>query len=94
MLNSLSSALLISLLQQPGALMPASIAPRPATPERAPLRLYAVGDLNLGRSVTWDYLLKGDTLYPFQALRDTLAAADITFGNLESPIAEAGHAYE
>ena len=94
MLNSLSSAVLLSLLQQPGALMPSSIAPRPSTPEREPLHLYAVGDLNLGRAVTWDYLLRGDTLYPFQALRDTLASADITFGNLESPIAEAGHPYE
>ncbi|MGE5144153.1 MAG: CapA family protein [Acidobacteriota bacterium] len=94
MLNSLSSAVLLSFLQQPGALMPSSIAPHPSTPNREPLHVYAVGDLNLGRTVTWDYLLKGDTLYPFQALRDTLASADITFGNLESPIAEAGHPYE
>lgn len=94
MLNSLPSVVLLTLLQQPGALLPSAIAPHPSTPVRETLHLYAVGDLNLGRSVTWDYLLKGDTLYPFQALRDTLASADITFGNLESPIAEAGHAYE
>jgi poly-gamma-glutamate capsule biosynthesis protein CapA/YwtB (metallophosphatase superfamily) len=92
-LISLASVLLLSLSQQPGALSP-SIAPRVSAPEREPLRLYAVGDLNLGRTVTWDYLLKGDTLYPFRALRDTLASADILFGNLESPIAEVGHPYE
>jgi len=92
-LNSLSFVVLLSLSQQPGALSP-SIAPRVSAPEREPLRLYAVGDLNLGRTVTWDYLLKGDTLYPFRALRDTLASADILFGNLESPIAEVGHPYE
>jgi poly-gamma-glutamate synthesis protein (capsule biosynthesis protein) len=63
-------------------------------PVRDTLRLYAVGDLNLGRTVTHEYLLKGDTLYPFQAIIDTLQAADILFGNLESPIAPLGHAYE
>ncbi|PYP41683.1 MAG: hypothetical protein DMD42_13265 [Gemmatimonadetes bacterium] len=51
------------------------------------LRLYAVGDINLGRRLAKERLLEGDTLYPFLALRDSLASADITFGNLESPIA-------
>ena len=83
-----TSHLLIAALQQPSAL------PIPVQIPRGTLRLYAVGDLNLGRTVTWDYLLKGDTLYPFQAVRDTLAAADILFGNLESPIAPIGHPYE
>src|SRR5437899_6190988 len=50
------------------------------------LRLYAVGDINLGRRVAKQRLLEGDTLYPFRALLDTLRGADITFGNLESPI--------
>ena len=50
------------------------------------LRLYAVGDINLGRRLAKERLLEGDTLYPFLALHDSLAAADITFGNLESPI--------
>src|SRR5213594_3566360 len=51
------------------------------------LRLYAVGDVNLGRRLAKERLLEGDTLYPFRALLDTLRGADITFGNLESPIA-------
>ena len=51
------------------------------------LRLYAVGDINLGRRLAKERLLQGDTLYSFLALRDSLLAADITFGNLESPIA-------
>ncbi|PYO96667.1 MAG: hypothetical protein DMD60_09465 [Gemmatimonadetes bacterium] len=51
------------------------------------LRLYAVGDINLGRRLAKERLMEGDTLYSFLALRDSLAAADITFGNLESPIA-------
>ena len=56
---------------------------------RAPtdtLRLAAVGDINLGRRLARERLLSGDTLYPFRAVREWLAA-DITFGNLESPIA-------
>src|SRR5437870_12574504 len=49
------------------------------------LRLYAVGHINLGRRLAKERLLEGDTLYPFLALRDSLAPADITFGNLATP---------
>jgi len=54
---------------------------------RDTLRLYAVGDLNLDRRVAGAALLRGDTLYPFRPLLASLRGADITFGNLESPIA-------
>src|SRR2546425_12391961 len=50
------------------------------------LRIYAVGDINLGRNLGRTVLARGDTLYPVRALADTLRAADLTFGNLESPI--------
>jgi len=53
---------------------------------RDTLRLCAVGDLNLDRRVAGAGL-QGDTLYPFRALLESLRGADITFGNLESPIA-------
>lgn len=91
-----SSRLLLAVAPPQQAAAPPPITPPPArTPiVRGTLRLYAVGDLNLGRTLTWDHLLKGDTLYPFEAVRDTLAAADILFGNLESPIAPVGHPYE
>lgn len=87
---------LAAVLQQPAQPPPPPPpAVRATTPApRGVLRIFAVGDLNLGRVVTWDYLLKGDTLYPFNAVRDTLLAADILFGNLESPIAPLGHPYE
>src|SRR5438876_4822117 len=58
-----------------------------APPARGTLRLYAVGDINLGRHTARERLIAGDTLYPFRPLLDTLRGADITFGNLESPIA-------
>ncbi|MGH7538622.1 MAG: CapA family protein [Gemmatimonadales bacterium] len=85
-----SSHLLVAAVQHP-AMSPLAVPP-PVI--RETLRLYAVGDLNLGRTVTWEHLLKGDTLYPFAAVLDTLVAADILFGNLESPIAPLGHPYE
>src|SRR5258708_23797274 len=52
------------------------------------LRLYAVGDINLGRRDALDRLVEGDTLFPFAAVVDTLRAAHILFGNLESAIAQ------
>src|SRR2546423_13609315 len=58
-----------------------------APPARSTLRLYAVGDINLGRRTARERLIAGDTLYSFRLLLDTLRNADITFGNLESPIA-------
>src|SRR5574338_345251 len=93
-----SSRLLLALAQQPVPAAPASPTPPPSTatrtrPERDTLRLFAVGDLNLGWDVATDYLLKGDLRYPFDSVRDTLAAADILFGNLESPIAPVGQPF-
>src|SRR5881275_293485 len=52
------------------------------------LRLCAVGDLNLDRRVAGAGLLQGDTLYPFRPVLESLRGADITFGNLESPIVD------
>ncbi len=62
-------------------------------PPQDPLRLYAVGDVNLGRLVG-DHLATGDTLFPFRKLLDPLLDADLLFGNLESPIAPPGHGVE
>ena len=61
---------------------------------RDTLRIYAVGDINLGRNLAKTFLAQGDTLYPFRALADTLRGADLTFGNLESPIAAETHTVE
>jgi poly-gamma-glutamate capsule biosynthesis protein CapA/YwtB (metallophosphatase superfamily) len=75
--------LLLALVQQPGSDPTPVPTPLPADT----LRLYAVGDINVGQGLAKRQLLKGDTLYPFRALLDTLRGADLTFGNLESPIA-------
>jgi poly-gamma-glutamate synthesis protein (capsule biosynthesis protein) len=66
--------------------------PRPA-PKNA-LTILAVGDINLGRRLAKDHLEEGDTLFPFREVMDTLAAGDLLFGNLESPIAPDFHTVE
>ncbi len=50
-------------------------------------RLLAVGDVNLGRGAGQE-LLKGDTLYPFASVRDTLSGYDLVFANLECPLSD------
>ncbi len=49
----------------------------------------AVGDVNLGRRVG-QILLAGDTLFPWQAVRDSFAHYDIVFANLESNLSDQG----
>jgi len=66
-------------------------------PHRSPrdtLRLLAVGDINLGRRLAKDHLEKGDTLFPFREVMDSLGTGDLLFGNLESPIAPDSHTVE
>ncbi|MCC6396313.1 MAG: CapA family protein, partial [Bacteroidetes bacterium] len=53
------------------------------------VRMLAVGDMNLGRRLG-RILLTGDTLAPFQFVRDSLRAYDVVFGNLECPVSEQG----
>jgi poly-gamma-glutamate capsule biosynthesis protein CapA/YwtB (metallophosphatase superfamily) len=67
-----------------------SEVPRAAVlPEVATVRLLAVGDVNLGRHVG-RVMLAGDSLFPFVAARDTFAAYDLVFANLESCLSEQG----
>jgi poly-gamma-glutamate synthesis protein (capsule biosynthesis protein) len=54
---------------------------------KAEVRLLAVGDVNLGRLVGQE-ILRGDTLYPFAAVKDTFAQYDIVFANLESQLSD------
>jgi poly-gamma-glutamate capsule biosynthesis protein CapA/YwtB (metallophosphatase superfamily) len=53
----------------------------------AAVHLLALGDVNLGRE-TGQEILKGDTLYPFAFVRDTLAAFDLVFANLECTLSD------
>lgn len=59
-----------------------------ASPQPTPtptVRLLAVGDVMLGRSVNTKMVSKADWKYPFLETAEFLKTADITFGNLESP---------
>jgi poly-gamma-glutamate capsule biosynthesis protein CapA/YwtB (metallophosphatase superfamily) len=58
----------------------------PLRPEHV-LRFLAVGDVNLGRWVG-QQILRGDTLFAFERVRDSLAAYDLVFANLESNISD------
>jgi poly-gamma-glutamate capsule biosynthesis protein CapA/YwtB (metallophosphatase superfamily) len=73
-------------------LLLAALAQHPAP--RDTLHLYAVGDINLGRRLAKDHLEKGDTLFAFRIVIDSLRGADLLFGNLESPIAPDFHPVE
>jgi poly-gamma-glutamate synthesis protein (capsule biosynthesis protein) len=57
-------------------------------PETA-VHLAAVGDLMLDRALGYA-LRRGDTAYPFAPVAETLAAADLTVGNLECALGDVG----
>ncbi|MFA6322257.1 MAG: CapA family protein [Candidatus Buchananbacteria bacterium] len=61
------------------------ILPKYSKPEPA-VSLLAVGDIMLSRSVEAVMVKKNDFTWPFKLLANDLRAADITFGNLETPI--------
>ena len=67
-------------------LLALALGPRPGTAQapREPLRIVVVGDINLARLVARTYVLPGRGAEVFAAVRDSLRAADIALGNLES----------
>ncbi|MFH0779228.1 MAG: CapA family protein [Parcubacteria group bacterium] len=60
----------------------------PAKPQEAgkTISLFAVGDIMLSRNVGQKMVEYKDYHYPFLKLKNLISAADISFGNLESPI--------
>jgi poly-gamma-glutamate capsule biosynthesis protein CapA/YwtB (metallophosphatase superfamily) len=74
------------------ALLALALAPRPglAQAPREPLRIVVVGDINLARLVARTYVLPGRGAEVFAAVRDSLRAADIALGNLESLVLDRG----
>jgi poly-gamma-glutamate synthesis protein (capsule biosynthesis protein) len=60
----------------------------PAVPRERTLLF--VGDVMLSRGVGAKMKAEGDWTYPFQKIAATLAAADLTFGNLECPVSDVG----
>ncbi len=58
-----------------------------STPMVVPrVRLVVVGDLMLGRSINTECLRRDDFTWPFQETASILRDADLTLGNLETPI--------
>ncbi len=68
-----------------------SVSEKSALPDRD-IKMIFVGDLMFDRGIKKkvDEKARGDYLFLFQYIKDILADADITFGNLEGPIAESG----
>lgn len=68
----------------------------PVPPAREQTLLF-VGDIMLSRGVGRRMVAENDYTYPFQLIREDLAAADLTFANLECPVSdqgkEKGHLY-
>ena len=61
------------------------------TPSSSPERtLLFVGDVMLSRGVGERMRSENDWTFPFQQIADTLASADLTFGNLECPVSDQG----
>ena len=68
-----------------------------ALPPASEHTLLFVGDIMLSRGVGRRMVAENDFTYPFQLIRENLAAADLTFANLECPVSdqgkEKGHLY-
>jgi poly-gamma-glutamate synthesis protein (capsule biosynthesis protein) len=79
LLSFAASALLAAPLQGDG----------PQADERERTLLFA-GDIMLSRGVGARMAAKGDWTHPFHQVAETLRSADLTFGNLECPISDAG----
>ncbi len=52
------------------------------------IEVILTGDVMLGRTVMTTALDANDSAYPFRKVKDTLAAADLVFVNLENPVIE------
>lgn len=66
-----------------------SLSQQPAAEPRERTLLF-VGDVMLSRGVGARMQSEGDWTFPFQEIAETLAAADLTFGNLECPVSDTG----
>ncbi len=77
----------IGALALSGSVAPSN--PRPKTQHLKPITLTAVGDVLLDRGVAKQIRAEG-TDYPLQHSASLLKKADITFGNLECPLAKIG----
>lgn len=82
----LPALLLMQSIAQGQGVLPSRSRP---TSGQKPVRLVAVGDINLAEPMARVMKQKGRG-YPFSALKSLLLKADITFGNLECAVATVG----
>ena len=60
--------------------------PRPTATEALPVRIVAVGDVLMARSVNIGMIRRQDFTWPFQETAELLQTPDLTLGNLEGPL--------
>ncbi|HRG98793.1 MAG TPA: CapA family protein [Polyangiaceae bacterium] len=89
--RTLAEAPTASAATPPEAVATATPAAPPAAAVPATIRMIAVGDIMLGRSVG-ERIAKDPSRSPFTEVADTLAGADIAVGNLECVLAPGGTA--
>jgi len=85
---SFTLLLLVALMVLRAASLPSVPPAVPGPPPRT--TLVAAGDILLGRQLGEEMEKTGDYSLAFRQIRETLAAAEITFGNLEGPFCEHG----
>ncbi|OGD33991.1 hypothetical protein A2988_00700 [Candidatus Azambacteria bacterium RIFCSPLOWO2_01_FULL_46_25] len=66
------------------------LEPAPEPEQKQTATLLFVGDIMLSRNIGKIMAERDDWRYPFLRVADTLASADLTFGNLEGPISSRG----
>jgi hypothetical protein len=88
----LGVAALVFVLKPNQAISPNNSNPPPATtPKPKTTSIFFVGDIMLSRNVAGKIYQTNDIRLPFKKTSDVTSAADITFGNLESPFYNQGN---
>lgn len=72
------------------ALSSAPTSVRPALPAGKTIRIRAVGDLMIGSDFPEALFPPDDAIHLFDGVKDWLADAQVTFGNLEGPLCDGG----
>jgi poly-gamma-glutamate capsule biosynthesis protein CapA/YwtB (metallophosphatase superfamily) len=67
-----------------------TLGQQPTSAEPQERTLLFVGDVMLSRAVGARMQSESDWTFPFTEIGETLAAADLTFGNLECPVSDVG----
>jgi poly-gamma-glutamate synthesis protein (capsule biosynthesis protein) len=86
----LAATICLSVCAACSILLVAPSLSQPPAPQPRERTLLFVGDVMLSRAVGARMQSEGDWTFPFTEIGETLATADLTFGNLECPVSDVG----